>query len=238
MFLFRKNAHQIEQKELMEIDTVLWFNIAAAPVFLHQGKDWRIFGGYWAGNKEKISQDYERLQSQYSAVCKQDVLEKPDELMQQGEHFAYQQEMDHYRQRGFFALTPEQLRSQEIFPQIQPNQLNWLCRMIDGYKAYAENAVLAYDLCRAIAVAQMGFMVGHLTLEEGLKFCWQASVILQDHFSGWDELLQSYLLGMAYPQHGEEKVFCLEDFKGQLLQYDPQLFDLEWELPLEEKHQL
>ena len=158
--------------------------------------------------------------------------------MQQGEHFAYQQEMDHYRQRGFFALTPEQLRSQEIFPQIQPNQLNWLCRMIDGYKAYAENAVLAYDLCRAIAVAQMGFLVGHLTLEEGLKFCWQAAVILQDHFSGWDELLQSYLLGMAYPQHGEEKVFCLEDFKGQLLQYDPQLFDLEWELPLEEKHQL
>ena len=53
MFLFRKNAHQIEQKELMEIDTVLWFNIAAAPVFLHQGKDWRIFGGYWAGNKRK-----------------------------------------------------------------------------------------------------------------------------------------------------------------------------------------
>ena len=48
MFLFRKNAHQVEQKELMEIDTVLWFNIAAAPVFLHQGKDWRIFGGYWA----------------------------------------------------------------------------------------------------------------------------------------------------------------------------------------------
>ena len=47
MFLFRKNAHQVEQKELMEIDTVLWFNIAAAPVFLHQGKDWRIFGGYW-----------------------------------------------------------------------------------------------------------------------------------------------------------------------------------------------
>ena len=141
--------------------------------------------------------------------------------------------MDHYRQRGFFALTPEQLRSQEIFPQIQRNQLNWLCRMIDGYKAYAENAVLAYDLCRAIAVAQMGFMVGHLTLEEGLKFCWHP-VILQDHFSGWDELLQSYLLGMAYPQH-EEKVFCLEDFKGQLLQYDPQLFDLEWELPLEEK---
>lgn len=184
MFLFRKNAHQVEQKELMEIDTVLWFNIAAAPVFLHQGKDWRIFGGYWAGNKEKISQDYERLRSQYSAVCKQDVLEKLDELMQQGEHFAYQQEMDHYRQRGFFALTPEQLRSQEIFPQIQPNQLNWLCRMIDGYKAYAENAVLAYDLCRTIAVAQMGFMVGHLTLEEGLKFCWQASVILQDHFSG------------------------------------------------------
>lgn len=42
MFLFRKNAHQIEQKELMEIDTVLWFNIAAAPVFLHQGKDWRF----------------------------------------------------------------------------------------------------------------------------------------------------------------------------------------------------
>lgn len=38
MFLFRKNAHQVEQKELMEIDTVLWFNIAAAPVFLHQGK--------------------------------------------------------------------------------------------------------------------------------------------------------------------------------------------------------
>lgn len=101
MFLFRKNAHQVEQKELMEIETVLWFNIAAAPVFLHQGKDWRIFGGYWAGNKEKISQDYERLQSQYSAVCKQDVLEKLDELMQQGEHFAYQQEMDHYRQRGF-----------------------------------------------------------------------------------------------------------------------------------------
>lgn len=57
-------------------------------------------------------------------------------------------------------------------------------------------------------------------------------------FSGWDELLQSYLLGMAYPQHGEEEVFCLEDFKEQLLQYDPQLFDLEWELPLEEKYQL
>ena len=99
MFLFRKNAHQIEQKELMEIDTVLWFNIAAAPVFLHQGKDWRIFGGYWAGNKEKISQDYERLQSQYSAVCKQDVLEKLDELMQQGEHFAYQQEMEQIQQQ-------------------------------------------------------------------------------------------------------------------------------------------
>lgn len=238
MFLFRKNAHQIEQKELLEIDTVLWFNVAAAPVFLHQGKDWRIFGGYWAGNKEKTSQDYERLQSQYSAVCKQDVMEKLDELMQQGERFAYQQEMDHYRQSGFFALTPEQLRSQEAFPQTQPNQLEWLCQMIDGYKTYAENAVLGYDLCRAIAVAQMGFMAGHLNLEEALKFCWQASVILQDNFSSWDELLQSYLLGMAYPQQGEQPLVCWEEFKQQLLQYDPQLFDLEWELPLEEKYQV
>lgn len=238
MFLFRKNVHQIEQKELMEIDTVLWFNVAAAPVFLHESKDWRIFGGYWAGNKEKISQDYERLQSQYNAVCKQDVLEKLDELMQQGERFAYQQEMDRYRQSGFFALTPKQLCSQEAFPQIQPNQLEWLCRMIDGYKTYAENAVLGYDLCRVIAVAQMGFMAGHLTLEEALRYCWQASVILQDNFSSWDELLQSYLLGLAYPQQGEQPLPSLEELKQQLLQYDPQLFDLEWELPLEEKHQL
>ena len=61
MFLFRKNAHQIEQKELMEIDTVLWFNIAAAP-FCTRAR----IGGFLVVTGLAIKRKSHRIMSAYN----------------------------------------------------------------------------------------------------------------------------------------------------------------------------
>ena len=106
--------------------------------------------------------------------------------------------MSRYQNNGFFELRREQLCSEETFPQMKLYQRRWLYDMIQGYKRYGEKAILAFDLCRILAVAQMGFMTGHLSMEEALHHCWKAAIVLQASFSSWEEMCDSFLRGYAF----------------------------------------
>ena len=178
MFLFRKNKRLQQQEKLRGNATVLWMNAAVAPIFAAENKNWTIFGGYRFGNKEKTAADYQKLQMQYSAVNHEEVLDKIQELQEIGESEAYHLLMSRYQNNGFFELRREQLCSEETFPQMKLYQRRWLYDMIQGYKRYGEKAILAFDLCRILAVAQMGFMTGHLSMEEALHHCWKAAIVL------------------------------------------------------------
>lgn len=198
MFLFGKSEQLKQQEKLRGNATVLWMNAAVSPIFAAENKNWMIFGGYRYGNKEKTAADYHTLQMQYSAVNHDELLDKMQEILEIGESESYQLMMKRYQDAGFFELRREQLCSEETFPQMKLYQRRWLYDMIRGYKVYGEKAILAFDLCRVLAVAQMGFMVGHLSLEEALDCSWKAAIALQASFTGWEEMCDSFLRGYAF----------------------------------------
>ena len=56
MLFSLRNTPQIRaQRELLERPYVLWYNAVCAPIFAAENKDWKIFGGYWAGKGKDSS---------------------------------------------------------------------------------------------------------------------------------------------------------------------------------------
>ncbi len=198
------NPQRKIQREFSNHPLMLWCNAAVAPIFIANNKDWRIFGGYYAGKKERVQKDYSMLQEEYRVVNREELLEKLNELSQTGVRFHYNHLMEEYRERGFFDLSREQLCMDDLFPQLELYQRRWLYDMIQGYKAYDKRALLGYDISRAIYAAEAGFMVGHIEQEETFNLCLEFAKTLQAAFSCWEELTNSYLLGYAF-QTQEDK---------------------------------
>ena len=81
MLFSLRNTPQIRaQRELLNDAAVLWYNAVCAPIFATENKDWKIFGGYWAGKKERMQADYQILQTEYSAVNRQELIDKLYEI--------------------------------------------------------------------------------------------------------------------------------------------------------------
>lgn len=238
MLFSLRNTPQIRaQRELLNDAAVLWYNAVCAPIFATENKDWKIFGGYWAGKKERMQADYQILQTEYSAVNRQELMDKLYEIAQTGERFHYNHLMNEYQNRGFFELSREQICMDTAFPHLSLYQRRWLYDMIAGYKTYEEKALLGYDISRAIYGAQLGFTAGHLGAVEALTLCKEFGKTLQAAFSNWEEFTNSYLLGYEYYTQQDkqdlssglaQRIYLIER-----LHQEKGPFDLEWNVVLE-----
>ncbi|WML33588.1 DUF1266 domain-containing protein [Clostridium sp. OS1-26] len=65
-------------------------------------------------------------------------------------------------------------------------------------ESYEKQGILAWDLCRICNVAGWGFLAEYITYEEAIEISVQACKLLQENYSSWDDMMESYFLGLLY----------------------------------------
>lgn len=63
---------------------------------------------------------------------------------------------------------------------------------------YEKQGILAWDMCRACNIAGWGFLAQYITYEEAIQISIDACKILQNSYGSWDDMMESYFLGLWY----------------------------------------
>lgn len=70
--------------------------------------------------------------------------------------------------------------------------------VFNAYQKFGQNAILGWDLSRAVSLCSMGYGAGLLTYDEGLSRAVQINKHIQITFDSWDNFYESYMDGYVF----------------------------------------
>lgn len=70
--------------------------------------------------------------------------------------------------------------------------------VFDAYQKFGQNAILGWDLSRAVSLCSMGYAAGLLTYNDGLSKAVQINKHIQITFDSWDNFYESYMDGYVF----------------------------------------
>jgi hypothetical protein len=93
-----------------------------------------------------------------------------------------------------------QLRNEEDVKSMKAAERKGLKRQFDCIVKYRTqySSILAWDLCRLVAVARWGVGAAYITEDEAWKWILDAAQRLRREFGSWKELGENYLLGRNF----------------------------------------
>lgn len=92
--------------------------------------------------------------------------------------------------------------------------------------------VLAWDLCRVVYIAGGAYLSGYIKYEEAINYCVDAFEKLQQNFTSWDNMMDSYLLGVKY-WSGEEQINERLKHYEKLKNKSNSLYSIPWNTKLD-----
>ncbi|MDD6794185.1 MAG: DUF1266 domain-containing protein [Clostridiaceae bacterium] len=100
-------------------------------------------------------------------------------------------------------------------------------------KKYPNQGILAWDLCRVTYVAGGGYLAGFLSYKQAIKYCVKACKLLQENYSSWDDMMESYTIGYS-DWTGHENEDRLKKYK-KLKSKANGLYSVPWNTYLDEE---
>lgn len=171
--------------------TFRWFNAAGALLIAANQGDPNCLGGIRPGE----AQEYRQILSKWWAITDHGTAYiTMSHLLQAETRVRFERSMQAYHSHRF-ELPSDKTRT------------DWAA-LQRCWEKYGADAVLAWDLCRAVIVSTWCHICGYLSLEELMQIAIRAGEMLQHRFSGWEETMESYLCGFSYwsnPRTPEEK---------------------------------
>ena len=187
--------------------TLQWMNTAGALVlaqgFCMTSEHFRYMAGCLFPGSEnnprliqavkKMLWDYWEIQSHEQAI------EEMTYLLHTGMRARYGKEMCSF-ETVYHNYSEQKLI--EIAKEKNPNanEDSFLPKMIMAYRRYGENALLGWDVGRIGYVIQCCYVAGYVSMEEVLELGVEAGEKAQKCFNNWEEMMESYLLGVQYWQ--------------------------------------
>ena len=195
-------------------DTVLWFNATYAPLTYSNGMDWRLVGGltrsYYNESLTKVL-----LRQSWNVVDRESAIETITKLKEGGHRKTYREYQKELEELGMLDLDVEVFLETLVNMEMD----GYLYRYVMVYSMYHEgmneDAITAFDLCRINELCGDYYVCGYMTYEEAMDISLENSLILQEKFSSWDELMESYLLGYQFWQSDP----CLTEDSPTLQRY-------------------
>ena len=98
--------------------------------------------------------------------------------------------------------------------------------------------IAAWDLCRVNHLYCDFYICGYMTYEEAMEASYDNSLILQEMYSSWDEMVNAYMMGYQFwkndPALSDDSP-TLERYRyyEMLLQLDDGPYTLDWNMDLE-----
>lgn len=220
-------------------DTVLWFNATYAPLTYSNGMDWRLVGGlartYYNENLTKVL-----LEQSWDVVDRETAIETIEWLREEGHRETYREYQEELEQLGMLDLDLDTFLETLVNVEME----GYLYRYVIVYSLYHdgmdEDAMAAWDLCRINQLCGDFYVCGYMTYEEAMDISLENSLVLQEKYSSWDELVGSYMLGYQFWQSDP----CLTDdsptleryrYYGELLEMQDGPYSLDWGMELKKE---
>lgn len=220
-------------------DTVLWFNATYAPLTHSNGMDWRLVGGltrtYYNENLTKVL-----LEQSWNVVDRESAIKAIENLKKEGHRQTYRNYQKELEQLGMLDMELEVFLNTLVNMEME----GYLYRYVIVYSLYHEgmdeDAMAAWDLCRINQLCGDYYVCGYMTYEEAMDISLENSLILQEKYSSWDELVDSYMLGYQFWQSDP----CLTDdsptleryhYYEELLEMQDGPYSLDWGMELKKE---
>lgn len=195
-------------------DTVLWFNATYAPLTYSNRQDWRLPGGlpneYF---NERLTQVL--LEQSWDVVDRETAIETIEWLKEEGHRKTYREYQEKLEQQGMLDLDPDVFLETLVGMEME----EYLYRYVIVYSLYHagmnEDVITAWDLCRVNELCGDYYICGYMTYEEAMDISLENSLFLQEKYSSWDELMDSYMLGYQFWKSDP----CLTDDSPTLERY-------------------
>ena len=220
-------------------DTVLWFNATYAPLTYSNRMDWRLAGGlsrtYYNENLTK-----NLLKQSWDVVDRESAIETIEWLKEEGHRKTYREYLEELEQLGMLDLDVNVFLDTLVNTEME----GALYRYVIVYYLYQEgmdeDVIAAWDLCRINQLCGDYYVCGYMTYEEAMDISLENSLVLQEKYSSWDDLMDSYLLGYQFWQSDP----CLSDdsptlqryhYYEELLEMQDGPYSLDWNMKLKKE---
>lgn len=226
-----------EGKEEELSSTIQWMNATYALLTYVNQADWKLLGGYEKNevNKSGIKQG---LVSSWDVTDRKTADETLDYLLTEGHRSSYADEMKTMEENGLMELTEEELKASLVSSGFTEEQAACYTVMADTYKTKGEQAIDAWDYCRALQLLGWYYIADYYTEQETLDKSLEVSKKLQSLYRSWDELMESYLLGYNYWSE-DDPANASSDTAGRRAAYEElkakpdNPYNLDWNTALE-----
>lgn len=183
----------------VESDTVQWMNATYALITESNGGDRTLVGGMERNIINALFMRYQ-LYTGWGIEDRESADEVIEWLRSEGHRQEYMEYVEAFEESGLFLLEEEEFDQaiRDAFGAFGNYTLNYLKTIYECNKVCGENGILAWDLCRLNQVAAWCYVAGYYTLDESLEIQYQNSLLIQNSFSSWDDMMESYLYGFQY----------------------------------------
>lgn len=219
-------------------ETILWFNATYAPLTYSNSCDWKVVGGMDATeynmefNKSALSRDW-------SIEDKASALETVERLKEKGHRAKCRECMEELEEMGILDEKDQGKFNQALMHSgIEEN----LFRYVIAYNMYHDGRdadyIAAWDLCRANQLYADFYICGYMTYEEAMDASLENSIILQQMYSSWEDMVSAYLLGYQFWQSD----LALTEYSPTMQRYQCYLdllemedgpYTLDWDMKLQ-----
>lgn len=178
-------------------ETVLWFNATYAALTYSNGWDWHLVSGL-EPTEDNIKLQKVLLQSSWSVKDRESALETVESLITKGHRGKCQECLDELETLGLLELDEEKFIEELMDADLESNP----ARYVIAYYMYVDGIepeyIAAFDLCRVNQLYADYYLCGYMDYEEAMDASLENSLILQEMYDSWEEMMDAYLLGFQF----------------------------------------
>lgn len=218
-------------------DTVLWFNATYALLTYSNGWDWRLVGGVEPTEKIIESKKYV-LQSSWHVSDRQTALATAMNLRENGHRGSFQKCMDELDELGLLDLEEKDFKKEFLKSEIKDKDYRYILAYNMHQAGYDADDMAAWDLCRVNELYADFYICGYMTYEEAMDASLENSLILQQMYSSWEEMMEGYMLGFQFwsRDSGKSEDSAMKEryhFYELLRESQDSPYMLDWDMELE-----
>lgn len=212
-------------------DTIRWFDATYAILTRLNNYNTQYFGGL-AANDTNASITQASLEDSWNVTDRASADETMEWILSVGHRTDFKEAMQNLVDAGIQNATAD-ARKDFILEKYEmtEDEAQHYADMYAYYEQYGENAIDAWDYCRALSLAAFYYHAGYYTEQEALDKSLEIAQILQPLYTSWDDAMNSYLLGYEYwsEDSSDERRTVYEELKAET----DSLYNIDWNLTFE-----
>ncbi len=192
-------ARLAEEKKADSLpETILWFNATYAPLTYSNGCDWEEVGGM---EPSEYNAEFNRkiLERDWGIVDEASAMETVGRLREGGHREKCRECIEELEELGIL----EEKNQEDFLKALMDSGIEEnLYRYVIAYGIHRSgldaDCIAAWDLCRVNQLYADFYICGYMTYEDAMDASLENSLVLQEMYSSWEDMVNSYLLGYQF----------------------------------------